>query len=207
MPPIFKQTEVSSLEDSKPVRLTVEGLTNERLWVTQINGQTVPNFQIMHAIGPEIYVNVFNHRLAPFNLAGIYVTADCEGEVEQDGEPPFLTFYKQNNIVQRTTPLRITFNGIVIQGYMVRLNIGNYSQEGIDGHTFKLEFLGTIDGLQKPVNEDSTALGARFQGQSARQLRLEAIARLSADPSSILNSAARVVTGSRDRPGTFVLDI
>jgi hypothetical protein len=205
MPEIFKQTQVSSMEDTKPVRLTVEGLSNERLWITQINGQSVPNFQIMNAIGPEIYVNVFNHRLAPFNLAGIYVTADCDGEVEQDGEPPFLTFYKQNNIVQRTESIRITFNGIVIQGYMVRLSIGNYSQEGIDGHTFKLEFLGTIDGLQKATNEDATALGARFQGQSAKQLRLEAISRLSADPTSILNSAARVVSGNRDNPNTFVV--
>jgi hypothetical protein len=146
---IFGETAVFGIEDPKPARLTIEDFANnENLWLTDIRGGAKPNYQLMYAVGSDVYLNAFNQRLAQFDIQGIHILNNCAGAFQTTGDPPFLDFYKDNNIIQRTNPLKITFEGIVITGWMVEVAIGAYSQESVDGHRFGLTFIGTINGLQ-----------------------------------------------------------
>jgi len=175
---VFKQTQVASIDDPKPARLTVEGLTGEELWLTEIKGDVSPNFQLMHAVGKGAYLNAFNQRLSPFEITGVYVASSCDGSAPA-GEPEFLKFYKERNIVASPDPLRLTYNGITITGFLTRLVLGKYSQDKIDGHKFTLKFLGVIDTLADQTFE----FGGEFTdiSQSASDLSDAARARLGAE--------------------------
>lgn len=149
---LFPRTQLAALQDDKPVRLTIDKLDDDKLWLTKISGSVKPNFQLMYAIGSDKYINTFSQRLSVWPISGVYALADCNGPIDAVGEPPFLKFYKQHNISAAATNLRITFSGIVITGYLVELSIGDYQQEIIDGYQFNLSFLGAINGLEEVRN-------------------------------------------------------
>jgi hypothetical protein len=153
---IFKRTQLASLADEKPVRLTIDGLDDDRLWLTKISGGIKPNFQLMYAISGQKYINTFKQRLSIWPIGGVYALADCNGPIDAVGEPPFLEFYKKHNISAAATNLKITFSGIVITGYLVELAIGDYQQEIIDGYQFQLSFLGVIDGTEEEADPTQT---------------------------------------------------
>jgi len=161
MDQLFEKTQVAALEDVKPIRLTVEGLSpDEQVWLTTIRGTTSPNFQLMYAIGPDTFINSFNQKLTLFSIKGIYVTSDCGGAFTVIGEPPFLSFYRRNNINSSVDAIKITFNGIVITGFLVKLDIGEFSKEGIEGHLFTLDFLGVIGGFEGEVQKRLSLQGS-----------------------------------------------
>jgi hypothetical protein len=158
---LFKGTAVFGLEDVKPVRLTIEDFrNNELLWLTDIKGSTKPNFQLMYSVGKDTFINAFNQRLSVFQISGVHILNNCDGAFNSSGEPPFLSFYKANNIIARTESLKISFENIVVSGFMIELEISSYSQEGIDGHRFTLTFLGSISGLQQDASSGSGGVGA-----------------------------------------------
>ena len=131
-------------DESSKTRLVVEGLTSEELWLTSIRGDIEPNYQIMYSLGAEVFLNSFQPKLSIFQIKGVYIFEVCGSK--SDGEPEFMTFYRANNIGVADSPLRITFNTIVITGYLVKLMIGEFSQGAIEGHSFELQFLGMLDG-------------------------------------------------------------
>jgi len=144
---LFSETQVASLSDTKQARLVIEGLSEEELWITGLDGSVQPNYQLMYAIGAGAYLNAFSQRLSLFQLQGIHVVSTCDSD-DTGKEPPFLTFYKENNIVlPDKDPIGITFNSITVTGWVVKMIIGEYSKDGIDGHTFQIMFLGLIDGI------------------------------------------------------------
>jgi len=159
---IFGTTAISPFNDPKPVRLTVEGLTDEALFLTSIRGNVTPSYQIMYSIGALRYLNSFSSRMSLFTISGKYVLADCNGPLDSNNNPPFMVFYKKRNINNSDAAIKITFNGIVITGFLVKLAIGNYNQEGIDGYDFQLDFLGIIDGLDKTASRSNGSSSSGF---------------------------------------------
>ena len=143
---LFDKTDVVALNDSKKIRLVIDGLESEDIWLTTISGQVSPNFQILYSLGVKAFVNAFNNRLGKFNITGIYIPDTCEG-VAQGGPPPFIQFYKQVQITQKK-PAKITYDGISIKGWAIAMNLKNYSQNSIDGHEFTIEFLGRVRELE-----------------------------------------------------------
>jgi hypothetical protein len=144
---IFKETQVAGIEDVKPVRLTVEGLASEEMWLLDIKGETSPNYQLMYAVGNDAYLNAFNQRFSLFSVSGVHILSTCSAQ-GASGEPPFLKFYKNNNIVTGSSTTNITYSGITMKGYMVGLALGSYNQEGIDGYQFTLKYLAKLDALE-----------------------------------------------------------
>ena len=159
---VFPGTQVVSIADDKPVRLVIEGFTenNESLFFNSLNGEQQPNFQMLYALGPGKYINSFSQRLSPYVIEGLYLTTGCEQQKETQAVPAFVTFYEENNIVARTFrgdgPMRITFLGLVLEAYLIKLVIGSYQKEGIDGHTFALHVLAEISD---PASNEQTAAG------------------------------------------------
>lgn len=145
---LFQRTQLASLADEKPVRLTIDGLDDDALWLTSLRGEVKPNFQLMYAIDGGKFINTFRQRLSLWPIQGVYALADCGGPIDAVGEPPFLRFYNKHNISRAATNVRITFSGIVIIGYLVQLAIGEYQQEIIDGYKFNLTFLGAVEGTE-----------------------------------------------------------
>jgi hypothetical protein len=148
---LFRGTQLASLTDDKPVRLVIEGFKdpNERLFLNELSGEVQPNFQLLYAIGPGKYIDSFAQRLAPFVITGTHILTTCTGQqVQAQTQPTFLTFYQANNIVARAAgkkgPLLISFNGIVLKSYLVKLVIGSYQKEGVDGHQFQLHVLAEM---------------------------------------------------------------
>jgi hypothetical protein len=164
---LFSKTSVLGVTDDKPARLVIEGLTTEELWINSVKGGVEPNYQLMYSVGDGAFLNAFNQRFSLFMLDGIYIPSQC-GTVSSDKEPEFLKFYKKHNIVTSSAaseedigdPIGITFNNITITGWVVKLAIGSYSKEGIDGHTFSLSFLGKIDGIDQYFTADKPSEGA-----------------------------------------------
>jgi len=197
---VFGTTQLASFADNKPVRLTVDGLVDEKLYLTSIRGEINPNYQLMYTIGRGQYLNSFSHRLSLFTIQGIYVLVDCNGPLDNVGEPPFMIFYKKHNINTSSKSVRITFNNIVITGFLVKLSLGNYQQEGrgdVDGHMFTLLFLGAIDGLNPPPR--TTQAGASTERGSSAQSGYPALA------DELTSSAAATelreyISGSRSLP-------
>jgi len=190
---VMSETRVKSLKDEKPVRLTIKGLTSEMLWITSLTGSVSPNYQLMYSIGAGAFLNAFNQRLSLFQLSGIHIAQACDNEQDPDDDPPFLTFYKERNIViagakstnDLGTPTRISFNNIVIVGWVVKLDIGEYSKEGIDGHTFAMSFLGQIDGIDQHFTAEEIPAA---EGDTVNQ-RLVTSETETSD-SSVLNAAS-----------------
>jgi hypothetical protein len=161
---IFKDTKVVSMEDDKPARLTFSPASlpgiptlNEQFWVTDIRGGVEPNYQILYAFSNNIYVNAFTPRLSVFELQGVYVpsrvlcgVADNADQSSQT-QPAFMQMYWEYNIVDANADpenqklLTVSFNQIVIRGFLVKADIGRYNQDGIDGHMFKLSLLGFVE--------------------------------------------------------------
>ena len=143
----YNRTFTKGLADDKPIRLVVEGLPGELIWLTAIGGGVSPNYQIMYSIGARAFINTFNQKLSMWTISGLYIPGTCEGAQDPDRQPPFVTFYNERNIVNSDEPIRITFNNIVITGFLVNLEIQQYDQEGIDGHRFTLKFLGKMNNI------------------------------------------------------------
>ena len=69
---LFKRTQLASLADEKPVRLTIDQLDDDRLWLTQISGGIKPNFQLMYAMSGQKFINTFQQRLSVWPIKGVY---------------------------------------------------------------------------------------------------------------------------------------
>jgi hypothetical protein len=146
MSELFEKTQIVQLNDvKKKIRLVVDGLEEENLWLTNVTGQVAPNFQILYSLGVKAYINAFSNRLGQFTLTGIYIPETCE---DQGGRtPPFLKFYKEVQITNKK-PAKMSYDKISIKGWAVGLNLKNYSQNNIDGHEFTISFLGRVRELQ-----------------------------------------------------------
>lgn len=143
---LFETTEVTEANTVQKVRLTVDGLEGEDLWLTDIKGFVAANYQLMYSMGVQAFVNAFNHRLGKFEVTGIHISNGCG--LSGSGRAPFVDFYDQVNITKRR-PTRISFDGITITGWATEMHIGNYSKQGADGHMFTLKFEGRINELGK----------------------------------------------------------
>lgn len=169
---LFSVTQLVDFADDKPVRLVIDGLSaqNEQLYLNRIRGDIQPNFQLLYAIGPGKYINGFDQRLGPFAIDGVYVLTDCEGQQDTQTKPPFMTFYEENNILTRVRngqgPIRITFEGIVLEAWIVKLTIGDYQKEGIEGHAFTLNILAQLQDPAGDRQDRSTAEAAASRAKA-----------------------------------------
>jgi len=145
---LFKQTQLASISDEKPARMVISGFSDpqEKLLITGFAGGIKPSYQLMYSIGNSVFLNAFSQRLSMFQMVGVYVPASCEGDNATE-IPEFFRFYRDHNIVTAGEPITIAINEITITGYIVELQIQDYSKDGIDGHKFTLPFLGKIDNL------------------------------------------------------------
>jgi hypothetical protein len=148
---LFRGTQLAAFADDKPVRLVIEGFQDpkEKLFLNDIQGETQPNYQLLYTIGAAKYLDVFSQRLSPFAITGLHIMTSCTGaNVVQQEEPHFYKFYQANNIVTRARqgkgPLFISFNGIVLKSYLIKLVWGSYQKERTDGHQFTLQILADL---------------------------------------------------------------
>jgi hypothetical protein len=161
---IFKDTKAIGLEDDKPSRLTfspagLPGIPNleDEFWVTDVQGGIEPNYQIQYAFSNNVYVNAFTPRLTLFQLDGIYIPSKFEcgrsdtPDNSSQNQPAFMQMYWRYNIVDANADpdnqriLTVSFNQIVIRGFMVKVNIQRYNKDSIDGHRFNLHLLGFME--------------------------------------------------------------
>lgn len=163
---IFKDTQVKGMEDDKPTRLTFPDVTlpgipnlEDEFWITDVQGGIEPNYQILYAFSNNIYVNAFTPRLTLFQLQGIYVPSRFLCDTEGGGgdanssqkQPAFMQMYWQYNIVDANADpenqriLTVSFNNIVIRGFLVKAHIQRYNKDAIDGHEFNLHLLGFME--------------------------------------------------------------
>jgi hypothetical protein len=140
--------------------MTISGLADEELWLTGLRGSTEPNYQLMYSFGNSAFINSFNQRLSVFQISGIHVSQTCNGS--QRGEPAYVPFYKKRNIVSSDAATKITFDGITLTGWFIKLNIGDVTNEGIDGHLFSLDFLGRMRKAGDGADRDGGELGSAF---------------------------------------------
>ena len=151
---LFPSTTMGAVA-GKPQRLTIQGFTDEKLFVVKLDGGVKPNFQLMYAIGPGIFLNAFQQRMSVFNLEGLHILTDCVANVDTD-EPAFFRFYKAHNIVSSTKMLTMAFNKITMTGYLIDLKIQNYNQDNVEGYLWNLQFLGWINNLPSAKATKST---------------------------------------------------
>ncbi len=143
---LFDKTDITQISDGKKIRLTVDGLESEDIWLISIAGQVSPNYQILYSLGAKVFINAFSNRLGKFSLNGIYIPETCEGGA--GGIPPFIQFYKDVQITKKKSTT-ITYDGVSIKGWAVSMTLRNYSKNNIDGHEFTIEFLGRIRELEE----------------------------------------------------------
>jgi len=156
----------------KPQRLTIQGFKDDKLYIVKLDGGVRPNFQLMYAIGPGIYLNAFQQRMSLFNLEGLHILADCKNNVDTE-EPAFFQFYKANNIVASVKMLTMAFNKITMTGYLVDLRIQNYNQDNVEGYIWTLQFLGWINNLTV-AKAMAAAAGAAAGNTVAQNINAEA---------------------------------
>ena len=144
---LFEKTQLGSINDSKPARLTIKEFQNGRLFVNNVGGGVKPNYQLMYSIGDDIFLNTFSDRLSLWTLRGLHILTDCEG-ADVPGEPPFLTFYKEYNIKTERT-VSMSFAGITMKGYLVHMTVQDYNQNGVEGFQFNLQYLALLQNLEK----------------------------------------------------------
>lgn len=142
---LFPKTTMGAVGD-KPQRLTITGFVDDKLFITNMDGGVRPNFQLMYAIGPGIFLNVFQQRMSLFTLEGLYIVATC-GDADTEEEPAFFRFYKEHNIVATEEMLTLAFSKITMTGYLIDLKIKNYNQDNVEGFVWVLQFLGWINNL------------------------------------------------------------
>lgn len=170
---LFSETKVAAIADAKPARLVIDGVADEELWLLSIEGAVSPNFQLTYSIGPGAFLNAFSQRLGTFMIKGIHVSGACTAT--KDGqEPPFIKFYKKYNIIAAGATaegsgetLSMSFNNVTIIGYVVKLALREYSQQGIDGHAFEMSILGKVDGLDAGFTADQIQQDAAPTAQEA----------------------------------------
>jgi hypothetical protein len=146
---IFGQrTAVAPFANNNKVRLTIQGLsTNDQIFLTAVKGDIKPNYQLQYSVGAGRYINSFTHRLSMFVIEGKYILANCNGPFDAVTSPAFFRFYQSRNISNSSRPVRIAYSGIVITGFLVALTTGRHNQEALDGYSFTLTFLGSVNGL------------------------------------------------------------
>jgi hypothetical protein len=144
---LFQTTEIVGINNQQKKRLTISGFESEDLWLTSIQGEVSPNFQLMYSLGVDVFINAFNTRMGTFMLGGIYIPETCTTK-GNGGVPPFISFYKSHNINERV-PAKIAFDGITIKGWIVKMMIKEYTQNNIDGHEFSIQFLGRLREIEK----------------------------------------------------------
>jgi len=142
---LFPKTTMGAVGD-KPQRLTITGFVDDKLFIVNMDGGVRPNFQLMYAIGPGIFLNVFQQRMSLFTLEGLYIMASCE-DADTEEEPAFFRFYKEHNIVASEEMLTLAFSKITMTGYLVDLKIKNYNQDNVEGFVWVVQFLGWINNL------------------------------------------------------------
>jgi hypothetical protein len=165
MADIFGQTAIVPFANDNKIRLTISGLDNAKIFLTSVDSNVKPNYQLQYSVGAARFINSFNHRLSMLNIEGKYVLANCNGPLDASSEPPFMQFYKQNNISTSQNPIKISYSGIVINGFLISLDTGRHNQEQVDGFGFRMGFLGAIDGLNPPASSGGGS-GSGSEGYS-----------------------------------------
>jgi len=142
---LFEKTKLGEITDTKPARLTIEEFDDPRLFVTNISGGSKPNYQLMYSLGDDIFLNTFSERLSMWDLQGLHILSDCNGN-DVEGDPPFLKFYREYNI-KTGLIVKMSFAGIVMKGFLVDMRIEDYNQNGVEGFKFYLKYLALLQNL------------------------------------------------------------
>lgn len=151
---LFEKTQLGKINDSKPARLTIEEFEDPLLFVTKLSGGAKPNYQLMYSLGDDVFLNTFSDRLSMWDIGGLHIMADCRGKTAP-GEPPFMTFYKRHNIKNKKI-VNMSFAGITMRGFLVALEIQDYTQKGIEGFKFQLRYISLIQNLRNGDSNTSS---------------------------------------------------
>jgi hypothetical protein len=143
---LFEKTQLGSMADVKTERLAIEGFADPNLFITNLSGGAKPNYQLMYSLGDDVFLNTFSDRLSMWELKGLHIMTDCNGK-DLQGEPPFLTFYKEYN-VRTEQSVRMTFASIKMNGFLVKLQINNFNQTGVEGFSFVLSYLALLENME-----------------------------------------------------------
>jgi len=121
------------------------------LFVSNFGGSVAPNYQIMYSLGPDAYLNVFSQRLSSWTLDGVFVPAKrCpNGDAAQQGtpnDPPgFYKLYEKYNIASPDNKsVKLSFSGLVVEAYIISMNIPSFSKSDVGQMRFSLQLLGRI---------------------------------------------------------------
>jgi len=163
---LFGKTGIGALPSVRDLQLlTIEGLHAEdsSLFITKAAGELQDNFQVNYSMGDAVYVNAFQRRLVPMELPGVSILHDCGNSDTADSKPAFVRFYEDNSITRATKPVKLTYSGIVLKGYMTGLTLGTLEMQDVSGFSFVLKFLGYVAPLEAnyPESEGSKDSGKK----------------------------------------------
>ena len=185
MADIFKGSATAGIQSNDKIRLTVQGLESEDIWLEEIQGTVKPEFEIMYTFDKTIFINTFLQKLSSFVIAGRVSLESCSGG---NKKPAYIPFYKKYNIVNSKTPIKMTFDGLTIKGWVTEAKIGparNIAKESIEEHNFTLTFLGLLmntlstedtqaeglDSISGAFDSVADALSGSFDGVSGSGVR------------------------------------
>lgn len=84
------------------------------------------NVQFLHTVGNDVYIYVFGDRMGRIVISGLSLAADCGGASGGGNEHGFekiLRWYRDNRVVRRKAPVRVTIGAATtIEGFVVNLD-------------------------------------------------------------------------------------
>ena len=108
-----------------PIKYTTHWSIITRL---TLNHQT--NVQFLHTLGAAIYIYVFGDRIGQLGLSGLAFNSACEGTDKKLGIERMMSWYKDNRISERGSPVRVMVGNTPIEGFVV-----SSSEDTVDAET------------------------------------------------------------------------
>lgn len=134
---VGKSADVDVIKNKR--LLTVEGLTDNSIYLLDVKGRGKDNIQVLYSMGGGAFVNSFSGLLTTFSISGIHLMG-CDGS---KGKPGYVKFFNKRKI-SKGKATRLTFDGIVIEGYVLEVDFQSMEVEQGYGSSFTLQLLGRI---------------------------------------------------------------
>jgi len=147
---VFDRTQLAEFnvpDTTIPLIIGDSSLDTSGLYITGLTAVHKPTVQVLAAADASIWVNSFGQRPSPTQLNGIIVPTSCEDgqDTQAHVRRSLLRIYKKYKINSGTTPLQMSFHGMVLKGFFLDLGFSNAQGQLTKAMNFKLVFLSVVE--------------------------------------------------------------